>query len=43
MELFWSLDLGTTNTVIAICEGDHVRSVALKGISAPVEVYAVEA
>jgi molecular chaperone DnaK (HSP70) len=35
MELFWSLDLGTTNTVLAVCEGDQVRSVALQGISAP--------
>lgn len=35
MELFWALDLGTTNTVLAVCEGDHVRSVALAGISAP--------
>jgi molecular chaperone DnaK (HSP70) len=35
VELFWSLDLGTTNTVVAVCEGDQVRSVALKGISAP--------
>ncbi len=35
MELHWSLDLGTTNTVLAVCEGDQVRSIALKGLSAP--------
>jgi molecular chaperone DnaK (HSP70) len=35
VELFWSLEFGTTNTVVAVCEGDQVRAVPLKGLSAP--------
>src|SRR5262245_1933273 len=36
-ETAWSVDLGTTNTVVAVCEGGRVRSVALPGISMPPE------